>query len=80
MVFSIFEIASKRRMGHKQVVAHEKLHQRAVVGVKTHAPGDGAHHARADLRMTAAETLADIVKHHAEIKQLDLFGFARRVA
>ena len=61
------------------MVAHEKLDQGAIVGVQTHAARDGVHHARADLRMTAAETLADIVKHQAKIKQLDLLGFARQL-
>ena len=29
--------------------------------------------------MSAAESLADIVKHQAEIKQLDFLGFARQL-
>ncbi len=73
--FFILQVAPKRRVGHEQMMAHEKLDQGAVVGVETHALGDGPDHFRADLRMAAAETLADVVKHHAQIKQLDLLGF-----
>ena len=48
----------------------------AVVGVEAHAAGDRPHHVGADFGMAAAEALADIVKHQAQIKQLDLFRLA----
>ena len=65
--FLIFQVAAKGGVGHQQVVAHQEFHRRPVIGVKTHAPGDGPHDPGADFRMAAAETFADVVKHEAEI-------------
>src|SRR5687768_6561007 len=58
------------------MVPYQKFHQGSVVGVEPHAARDRTHQTRADLRMAAAKSLADVVKHEAEIEQLDFIGFA----
>ena len=58
---------------------HEKFNQRAVVVIQAHASRDRLDHIRADFGMAPAKTLADVVKHQAEIEQLDGLQFARKL-
>ena len=64
----IVDVAARRQVVHEQVVAHQQLELRDVVGVEAEALGDAARQRRAAVRVVAALPLAGVVEEHGEVE------------